>query len=340
MDIFRLVKENGFAALPLSINIEQDNNFYHLYSKEVPQVNGIVFDKNGNCLCYPNWRSSSILTVRSTRQLVDGIWFYVWCYAGKWYISTPTTLFARQLQIGNDFNLEQLVIMGCGSLDKLTQYLSPSFCYMFKLTSPYTYHVCDYGDNVEIWYWGRRDLHSFRFYSEKIKLGFNCRYIHDFGRGLNDDEFRNHLHYKADDDECGFVLCNGEKWTCEWFPRFARKAKMRENSYLDGAIIAKLWGSQQLDNFIKEFARLAPIIEPITTQLEAAYTEICTMYNQLKVYPRTRFILKIFKLEKELRDFLTYCYDNKVKDVGLLLKTTRTHVLASYIPDFKYGCNC
>lgn len=340
MDIFRLVKENGFAALPLSINIEQNDNFYHLYSKEVPQVNGIVFDKDGNCLCYPNWRSLSILTVQSTRQLVDGIWFYVWCYAGKWYISTPTTLFARQLQIGNDFNLEQLVIMGCGSLDKLTQYLSPSFCYMFKLTSPYTYHVCDYGDNVEIWYWGRRDLHSFRFYSEKIKLGFNCRYVHDFGCGLNDGELRNHLHYKADNDECGFVLCDGEKLEYEWFPKFARKVKMRENSYLDGAIIVKLWSSGKLGSFINEFARLAPIVEPISDRIEKAYEDICAMYNQLKMYPRTRFVFKIFKLDKELREFLLYCYDNKVKDVGVLLKTTHFNVLANYVADFKYGCNC
>ena len=340
MNIFKLVKEKGFASLPLYIDVTQDGDFYHLYCKSMPQINGLVFDKDGNCLCCPNWSCAPTTIVKEVRQLVDGIWFYVWCYVGKWYISTPTTLFARQLQVGNDFNLEQLIEMSCGSLYKLTQYLSPSFCYMFQLTSPYTYHVCDYGDNVEIWYWGRRDLSLFQFYGEKIKLGFPCNYIHTFDGELIDKQLRDHLHYTTDKDECGFVLCNGERWEYEWFPKFINKVKARENSYLDGTIITKLWASGRLRSFINEFARLASIVEPISNKLEEAYKDVCTMYNQLKVYSRTRFVLKVFKLDKELREFLIYCYDNKVKDVGMLLKTTYVNVLANYVSDFKYGCNC
>ena len=137
----------------------------------VRECRGTILDETDNYkpVCVPFYKFGNYgepyaddidWSTAKVQEKIDGSLIKVWCYKGKWRVSTNKTINAETANINNDDDtFLNIFNKAWAKTGKLFGELNPDYNYMFELISPQTRVVIPYME-TKLYHIGTRDINS------------------------------------------------------------------------------------------------------------------------------------------------------------------------------------
>ena len=340
MDIIDFINKNSdwyeiLQLPPYFIDIQKQNNFYHFCApaySEYNDIDGIVVcDVAGTfvttCLPAtkrPSGKAERLAESRYTR-FVDGFWIYLWNEEGRWHLSTIGSLNAYDIKVENT-NIGKLVEKAVGSINELTENLSPIYTYIFQLTAPQIQFAIDYGRDPHLWYFCRRHVETGELDFTIPQLPSLCNIVERLEAPL---EKENYIEWNID-----------EKIYIE-HPNHAllEMRKLRSNYILDTDRVIRMWQNNSIDEFITKVG-LTNFITPIADKLEALVIEVKDIYARLlkeNGEDKTAFITAAYKYQTYASSAMIHFYNRECSSIRNFYRSIDSKYLVPIIGDTHYG---
>ena len=160
----RTKRSEGFIIF--SYNMDSDFNI-----EIVRECRGIIFDETDGFrpVCIPFFKFGNYgesyaddidWNTAKVQEKIDGSLIKVWCYKGKWHVSTNSTINAEDARTDNNedtfMNVFNRAWLHTG---KQFSELNPDYTYMLELISPITRVVIPYAE-TKLFHTGTRDINT------------------------------------------------------------------------------------------------------------------------------------------------------------------------------------
>ena len=218
-------------------------------------------------------------------EKIDGTNIRIYMNDGYWHVSTLGCVNAFAAEFINGITYGELVNQACGgTIENLTNQLSPFYCYYFELTGP-NKSVINYGSKPTLWYLGRRNLVNFKEDFSKITFkDLDIHYPRIFDIKSLQACIKNTEEMSGNEE--GYVVTSvddaGEAHRIKIKgAEYLRLHKIRCNGVITVNRAISMWRDNTLDDYIstypeyKEFIdKIFSIIKNLSEQMEQAYNSI------------------------------------------------------------------
>ncbi|MBQ7653327.1 MAG: hypothetical protein IJS93_03050 [Clostridia bacterium] len=287
---------------PYSLNVKEDEGFtllkYEMLNSDfsIPLVNecrGIILDSNNKIVCFPFYKFFNYGEVYADKidwstarvqQKVDGSIMKLWCYDGKWRLSTNGSVNAYNAKPDSNWSQDYHDITFGELFESAVNYkdidfssLDPNYTYIFELTSPYAKVVIQYPE-TSIWHLGTRDNRTF----QELDVDIGVKKPASYPLKTMQDCIEAAKALPSDQE--GFVVVDAFwKRIKIKNPTYLRLHRMIANRHLQRYDVVKMLLENEQDEFLCYFPEYKPAFDEFKRMISKYKTKLETTFAALDV---------------------------------------------------------